>query len=336
VDDLLFNVQFAPSGGFTNAQLTNVGVMDANGLELGAKGFVIQTPGMSLDLFANIAFIKQEVVSLGGAPELKTGGSYARIRGYIKPGYAPGTFFGAKLKQVPAGSMPYDIDKDGVPDTEAQMLAFLSTPRNYTALFNGAVIMTEDGIDSELGKPTPDYTGAFGATLTFARNWRLNSLFEYKGGNYTYWCLICGFRNASPVGTNSELFARTNATLLNPASTPQQRLEAAKTWANELASLTPYQGLNEVSDGDFVRFRELSLTYTVPQNFTSRFGGRDMAISFTGRNLMLWTKYQGVDPEVSYVGGGGQTGTDENFVESIDAFGFPLPRRFGLSVRLGF
>jgi hypothetical protein len=61
-----------------------------------------------------------------------------------------------------------------------------------------------------------------------------------------------------------------------------------------------------------------------------------MAISFTGRNLMLWTKYQGVDPEVSYVGGGGQTGVNENFVESIDAIGFPLPRRFGLSVRLGF
>ena len=336
VDDLLFNVQFAPSGGFTNAQLTNVGIMDANGLELGAKGFVIQTPGMSLDLFANIAFLKQEVVSLGGAPELKTGGSYARIRGYIKPGFAPGTFFGAKLKTVPAGSLPYDIDKNGVPDTEAEMLAFLSQPRSYTAIFNGGVIMTEDGINSDLGKPTPDYTGAFGATLTFARNWRLNGLFEYKGGDYTYWCLICGFRNASPVGTNSELFARTQATLLNPASTPQQRLEAAKTWATELASLTPYQGLNEVSDGDFVRFRELSLTYTVPQNFTSRFGGRDMAISLTGRNLMLWTKYQGVDPEVSYVGGNGQTGVDENFVESIDAFGFPLPRRFGISVRLGF
>lgn len=336
VDDLLFNVQFPPSGGFTNAQLTNVGVMDANGLELGAKGFIIQTPGLSLDLFANIAFLDQTVTSLGGAPELKTGGSYARIRGYIKPGIAPGTFFGAKLKSVPAGSYPYDIDRDGVPDTEAQMLAFLSQPRSYTALFNGNVIMTEDGIDSELGKPTPDYTGSFGATLNFARNWRVNTLFEYKGGNYTYWCLICGFRNASPVGTNSKLFAETNATLLNPASTPQERLQAAVVWANDLASLTPYQGLNEVSDGDFVRFRELSITYTVPQTFSQRFGGRDMAISFTGRNLMLWTKYQGVDPEVSYVGAGGQGGVDENFVESIDGFGLPLPRRFGISVRLGF
>ncbi len=336
VNDLLFNVQFPPSGGFTNAQLTNVGIMDAHGTEIGLKGFLVQRPGLSLDVFGNIAFIKQEVVSLGGAPELKTGGSYSRIRGYIKPGYAPGEFFGAKLKSVPAGSVPYDINKDGVPDTEAQMLAYLSVPRSYTALYNGSVIMTEDGINTDLGKPTPDYTGSFGATMTLARNWRIGTLFEFKGGNYTYWCLICGFRNASPVGTNSKLFAQTNATLLNPASTAQQRLDAAMTWASKLASLTPYQGLNEVSDGDFVRFRELSLTYSVPRSMTQRFGGRDMSISLTGRNLYLWTKYQGVDPEVSYVGNGGSSGTDANFVESIDAFGFPLPRRIGLSVRLGF
>jgi len=336
VNDLLFAVQYPPSGGFTNAQLTNVGVMDAHGTEIGLRGFIVQRPELSIEAFSNIAFLNQKVVSLGAAPELKTGGSYARIRGYIKEGYAPGQFFGAKLKSVPAGSLPYDIDKDGVPDTEAQMLAFLSTPRDYTAIFNGSVIMTEDGINSDLGKPTPDYTGSFGANLNFAKNWRVSSLFEYKGGNYTYWCLICGFRNASPVGTNSKLFAQTRATLLNPASTAQQRLEAAKVWANDLASLTPYQGLNETSPGDFLRFRELSVTWTAPRSVASRIGGRDLSVTLTGRNLLLWTKYQGVDPEVTYTGLGGQVGTDENFVESIDAFGFPLPRRYGLSVRIGY
>ena len=336
VNDLLFGLQYPPSGGFTNAQLTNVGTMDAHGTEIGVRGFVVQTPGISIEAFSNIAFLKQKVVSLGAAPELKTGGSYARIRGYIKEGYAPGEFFGAKLKQVPAGSVPYDINKDGTPDTEAQMLAYLSVPRDYTNLFNGSVIMTENGLNSALGKPTPDYTGSFGANLSFASNWRVSSLFEYKGGHYTYWCLICGFRNASPRGTNTKLFAETRATLMNPASTAQQRLDAAKVWANDLASLTPYQGLNEVSDGDFLRFRELSITWTAPRTVASRIGGRDLSVSLTGRNLLLWTKYQGVDPEVSYVGGGGQSGVDENFVESIDAFGFPLPRRFGLSVRIGY
>ena len=336
VKDLLFGVQYPPSGGFTNSQLTNVGTMDAHGTEIGLRGFIVQTPELSIEAFSNIAFLKQKVVSLGGSPELKTGGSYARIRGYIKEGYSPGEFFGAKLKQVPAGSYPYDINGDGTPDTQAQMLAFLAVPRDYTALFNGNVIMTENGLNSDLGKPTPDYTGSFGANVNVAKNWRVGSLFEYKGGHYTYWCLICGFRNASPRGTNTQLFAQTRATLMDPASTPQQRLDAAVVWADNLASLTPYQGLNEVSDGDFLRFRELSITWTAPRSVANRIGGRDLSLTFTGRNLMLWTKYQGVDPEVSYIGQGGSSGVDENFVESIDAFGFPLPRRFGLSVRIGY
>jgi TonB-linked SusC/RagA family outer membrane protein len=346
VDDLLFEVQYPPSGGFTNAQLTNVGTMDAHGIELSGRGYVIQTPNVSLDLRANVAFLTQEVTSLGGAPELKTGGSYARIRGYIKPGYAPGEFFGARAlrpcsgantsKCLQPGQLPYDINKDGVPDTEAQMLTFLSQPRSYTTLFNGSVIMVEDGILSDLGKPTPDYTGSFGGTLTFAKNWQMGALFEFKGGNYTYWCLICGFRNASPVGTNSKLFQQINATLLNPASTPEQRLQAAKDWVYKAASLTPYQGLNEVSDGDFLRFRELNITWNAPRNVAGKLGARGLSVTLSGRNLSLWTKYQGVDPEVSYTGQGGQSGVNENFVESIDAFGFPVARRIGISVRLGY
>jgi TonB-linked SusC/RagA family outer membrane protein len=346
VNDLLFGVQYPPSGGFTNSQLTNVGRLDGHGLELSARGYVIQTAKTSLDLRANIAFLSQKVASLGGSPELKTGGSYARIRGYIKEGYAPGEFFGAKAlracgagqttKCLQPGQVTYDFNGDGLPDSEADALAFLSQPRDYTALFNGNAILTEDGINSDLGKPTPDYTGSFGGTLTFAKNWQMGALFEFKGGNYSYWCLICGFRNASPRGTNSKLFQEVNATLLNPASTAEQRLDAAKTWVYKLASLTPYQGLNEVSNGDFLRFRELSLTYNAPRNIAAKVGARSMAFTLNGRNLWLHTKYQGVDPEVAYVGQGGQSGVDENFVESIDGFGLPLPRRIGFSVRLGF
>ncbi|MBK9409053.1 MAG: hypothetical protein IPN47_13625 [Gemmatimonadetes bacterium] len=60
-----------------------------------------------------------------------------------------------------------------------------------------------------------------------------------------------------------------------------------------------------------------------------------MAISLTARNLFLWTKYQGVDPEVTNFGRAGG-GIDNNFQDSVDAFGLPVPRRIGLSVRLGF
>ena len=63
------------------------------------------------------------------------------------------------------------------------MRAYLSVPRTYNNLFDGNVIMREDGLTSDLGKPMPDYTGAFGGTLTFMRNFRVGALFEYKGGD---------------------------------------------------------------------------------------------------------------------------------------------------------
>ena len=335
VNDLLFAVQYPPSGGFTNAQLTNVGSMEAHGAELSIKGFVVQKRDLQVDLFANVALLSQKITSLGGAPQLKIAANYARIRNFLRVGYAPGYMFGAKLKTVAAGSLPYDINKDGIPDTEAQMLAYLAVPRSYTNLTNGNVIMLEDGLNSPLGKPTPDYTGAFGGSITVGRNLKMNVLFEYKGGAYTYWCLVCGFRNASPRGTNTMEFANVQAVLLNPASTAQQRLSAAKDWLG-LASLTPYQGLNETSDGSFVRFRELSITYTASSALANMLRAREASITLSGRNLFLWTKYKGVDPEVTNTGR--QTGNDPNnfFQENVDAFGLPIARRIGLSVRLGY
>jgi hypothetical protein len=44
-----------------------------------------------------------------------------------------------------------------------------------------------------------------------------------------------------------------------------------------------------------------------------------------------------VDPEVNVYGrNGGAAGTDNNFGDAIDAFGFPLQRRFSLAVRASF
>ncbi|HVT41143.1 MAG TPA: SusC/RagA family TonB-linked outer membrane protein [Gemmatimonadaceae bacterium] len=337
IKDLLFAVQYPVSGGFTATQLTNVGTMKGEGAEIGIKAFVIQRPSLSVDLFANTALLRQKITSLGGSPQIKIAANYARIRNFLKVGYAPGEMFGARLLKVAPGFLPYQLpgNAKGTPATEAQMLAFLAGPVSYTNLFNGNIIMLENGLNSDLGKPTPDYTGAFGGAVTFQRNFRVNVLFEYKGGNYTYWCLVCGFRNASPRGTNSAAFARVQATLKDPASTPQMRLGAAKDWLS-LASLTPYQGLNETSDGSFVRFRELSLTYTAPQSFANQLHARDMSITLSGRNLFLWTKYRGVDPEVTNTGRQTGNSPDNFFQENVDSFGLPIPRRIGLSVRLGY
>ena len=194
-----------------------------------------------------------------------------------------------------------------------------------------------DKLDHYDGKPFPDFEGSFGGSMTVKKNWRVGTNLEYRFGNYTISDLTGAFRRANPTnGGNTELRARTEAKILNPASTAQQRLEAANVYAYELKGLSPYDGLNQQFKGDFLRWRELSLTYTPPSRIAALAGGSDLAITFAARNFALWTKYPGVDPEVNVFSRRSSGSTDANFGEGIDAFGFPIPRTFSLNVRVGF
>jgi TonB-linked SusC/RagA family outer membrane protein len=356
--DALVARQFPVTGGFRSLQLDNIGEMQSWGYDLKLKAYVVNRTNLSADVFASTAFLSQIVTSLGGAPPLKVGGSYPRYRNWIKEGYAPGAFFGARIPApcaqgkttaddgsicLAAGQVPFTVPGSGTPagqpSTEAQLLTYLSVPRTVANLapLQSVNPKSNDVYDHFYGKPLPDFEGAFGGSVTWRRNWRLSTNFEYRGGHYTISNLTQAFRTGSPTnGGNTQSRAQVEATLQNPASTPQQRLDAAKTYWNSLVALTPYDGANQQMPGDFIRWRELSLTYTAPAAWARRIGGSDMSITFAARNFVLWTKYPGVDPEVNVFGRGSGGGTDQNVGESIDAFGFPIPRSLSLNIRVGF
>ena len=378
--DALYARQFPVTGGFRATQLANIGEMEANGWDARIKTFAVNKPDLSVDLYGSIGFLHQEVISLGGAPPAKVGGSYPRYRNFVIEGYAPGSFFSARLpsacpsdavagtvagqmrlpKQptspasattggicLAAGQLPWDImnastgaaTPDGIPDTEAQLLAYLANPRVLQQLNPIAADddNDRDPLDHYDGKPLPDFEGSFGGSATIKRNWRIGTNFEYRFGDYTISDLTGAFRRASPAnGGNTQRRAEMEAIVMNPASTPQQRLDAAKVYVNELAGLSPFDGMNQHFAGDFIRWRELAVTYTAPQRWASLAGAADMQITLSARNFMLWTKYPGVDPEVNLFGRRSGGGTDTNFAESIDAFGYPIPRAFGFNVRLGY
>ncbi|HZI27748.1 MAG TPA: SusC/RagA family TonB-linked outer membrane protein [Gemmatimonadaceae bacterium] len=352
VKDALIAKQFPLSGGFTNLQLANVGRLEAHGHDIKVNAFLVQRANWGLDAFISGAKIYQTIASLGGAPPLKVGGSYPRYRNFLKEGYAPGTLFGAALPGpcsarpsganymcLNAGDVPFDSNGDRVPDTEAQALAYLSTPRTMANL--DPIRYDEDGdgdfLDHFLGKPYPDWNVTFGGNLNVGRAWRFNTLFEYRGGNFTVTNLTDAFRTAHPtIGTNTLLAAQTEAIINNPQSTAAERLEAAKVWWTKLKALSPYDGLNQNEDGSFLRLREIGVAYTAPTGLAAKLGARDATFSLTGRNLFLKTKYQGVDPETNAIGRDTGGGTDGNYLEAVDAFGWPLARRIAFAIRLGY
>lgn len=361
VNDALVDRQFPPTGGFRNTQLVNIGQTQAQGVEAEISGTLFQNERFSVDAFANTAYLYEEVTDLGGAPPIKVGGSYPRYRNYIVEGYSPGSHFGVKLQDTPEGTLPVDLNGDGSPDTEQELLDYLGSlsVSDLRGFFGAALPQSPASVliaenpdsptgnskDNYLGKPTPDFQGSFGFDATLFENWTVSTLFEYKTGNYQVNNLTDAFRQSNPIiGRNLPSSARVERDYLtggvdengNPQNSGEVRLEALKTWLNDQLALAPFSGLNTVKDADFVRWRELSLTYRVPSRWVEGFGARRLSLTASGRNLMLFTKYDGVDPELNAVGRGAGSQLDQNYLSGVEAFGFPLQREFSFKIRLQF
>jgi TonB-dependent starch-binding outer membrane protein SusC len=71
--DALFEVRQIPSQGFLGSQLENVGELRNSGIELNVLATVIRHPSFSWEVGGNLATVKSEIVSLGGAPAFSLG-----------------------------------------------------------------------------------------------------------------------------------------------------------------------------------------------------------------------------------------------------------------------
>lgn len=357
VRDALVARQFPVSGGFRAAQLDNIGEIRARGLELSARALVYQSPAASVRLFANAAYLWEQVTDMGGAPPIKVGGSYPRYRNYLVTGYAPGSNFGARLLDVPEGFLPVDLDRDRTPDRESELLLMLPGLRHsYAQLPNttAQVLLAPNrhppmglsgALSHFLGKPAPDWSGSFGGSVTLLRDFSVQTLFEYRAGNFFVNNLTGAFRQSNPsIGRNTPSSAQVELDYITggtdedgtPLNDGQVRLDALKRWLGEELALSPFSGLNAIKPADFVRWREISLTYSLPRGMAERLRIRNASVTIAGRNLILWTRYDGVDPELNAVGRGAGTLLDQNFLDGVEAFGLPVSRRFQVATRIGF
>ena len=62
--------------------------------------------------------------------------------------------------------------------------------------------------------------------------------------------------------------------------------------------------LGYIHEADFIKWRELSLTFAVPQRFQTSDLLRGASLTLAGRNLATWTDYPGMDPEIAESGTG--------------------------------
>jgi hypothetical protein len=82
-----------------------------------------------------------------------------------------------------------------------------------------------------------------------------------------------------------------------------------------------------IENGTFLKLREASLTYFAPEAWAHALRATSLEVSLTGRNLLKWTNYSGVDPELN---GNGQSDFQVDFLTA------PPVRTLAARVTLGF
>jgi TonB-linked SusC/RagA family outer membrane protein len=126
------------------------------------------------------------------------------------------------------------------------------------------------------------------AFTTFRGMFRLGAQLDYRGGNYIF--------------NNTEAFRCTatgnNCRALHDPKTPlaQQAAAVARRFS---PTQTTY---GYVEKGEFLKLREVSLTFTAPQSFARLLRASAARFTVAGRNLATASGYSGVDPEVQSAG----------------------------------
>jgi TonB-linked SusC/RagA family outer membrane protein len=176
--------------------------------------------------------------------------------------------------------------------------------------------------EEALGDATPDFKMGFTNEFTLGA-FSLYSLFDWqKGGD-----IINLTKLLYDLGQNSPDFA-----LPAGVTTPRPISECHPNCSGR-ERVTGFGTFTQqyIEDGSFVKLREVSLGYQLPQNMLSRIPGQvqNARIALSGRNVLTWTNYTGLDPEVSNFG-------NQPIARSVDVAPFPPSRSFWLSFNLGF
>ena len=152
-----------------------------------------------------------------------------------------------------------------------------------------------------LGKPFPDFNGAFGFDLRLLSNFTLSAKFNWAVGASVY---NQSFYNVAGLGDNLKKREELRAQL----AAETVGTDAYRAVAEKLAR-TERSRANYIEKADFLRLSSISLGYDASswaKRLTSGFvkGAR---LLFTAQNLFLITNYSGIEPQVESNGGTRQT-----------------------------
>ena len=174
-------------------------------------------------------------------------------------------------------------------------------------------------------QPTKELALNTGLTL-FNNRIRIGGQLDYRGG-HKLWNLTNEFRCIS--GRQG-----CQANYDQSVGLEDQAAVVARRFITPVANRTSF---GFIEPGWFVKLRELSFTYYLPETVARQMHAVRASITLSGRNLHTWTDYSGVDPEVNGQGQSSQSqGFNRNDFFVRDFVTQPTVRYWTVRVNLGF
>jgi TonB-dependent starch-binding outer membrane protein SusC len=163
-----------------------------------------------------------------------------------------------------------------------------------------------------VGDAWPDFFG--GLTNTFRyKNFDAMIFFQYSYGNdQLFWNKFFqehgGTRNTNFLSSQLDRWQQPGDITMVPRMTN----------ANYAANLRPSRF---VEDGSYLRLKNLSIGYTLPASLASKLGMTSARVYISGQNVLTFTNYSGMDPEVNSTASTATT-------QGVDFYAMPQPRVF--------
>ncbi len=291
-EDLLLAVPVPRSTGFENL-VQNYGKMQNKGFELAIGGDLFRnSSGLNWTANFNIATNKNKIVKLA----------------------APFFVYNRDIYKYQEGGEMFSFylhEQTGVnPKTGAPVFTDVNGDGKF-----------DPNVDRKIvGTANPKFFGGFTNTLNY-KNFDLMFFFQFSSGNKQLnWNLFFlehgGTRASQFSGSQLNRWQKDGDVTMVP------RLNAS----NYAADLRPSRFLE---DGSYTRLKNLSLGYSIPAAWLGKISMSSARIYISGQNLITFTKYTGLDPEL--------TGTASNaLTQGIEFFSMPQARTMMAGINVSF
>ena len=302
--DAILNKQLAPSSGQSGTQPFNIGGLVNKGIELMVRGTPWRSDRIGLDLTAQISTNDSKITELGlpGQYFVDIGGFLRHQVGYPAYGWFEQRVVSTPFSRTagfpaPAAGQAYPtgvLCSDTLPNSNGRE----GGPARPCAGADGIWGNADDAPNVYLGRSVPPREGSLSGTLSLFNRFRVFTMVDVKNGHK---------KMDGNTRVRCGIFGRCKENFVNAASVPA--LFSAQ-FASEVDSIRAAQALSNsnlvdflITNASFARWRELTFSYDVPERLAHRAGASRATLSVSGRNLHLWSNYQGFEPEAMFLGG---------------------------------